>query len=478
MLQYWLNMTAIWLLSLLVFDLFLRKESFHSYNRLYLIVTLLTGILLPLWSLQESDIVYIAKVTEPAIENVSAVKKTIVQSTVAETTTDYGRLLFYAYTTGVVVGLLLILKEVLTIVRLYRKGDKTKDGVWTIIETGKSHSPFSAFRYVFISSKQNYTNDELRMILSHEEQHGHALHFIDLTLFQLVRTFCWFNPLVYIYHNRLLVVHEYQADAAVDKTPAEYGRFLIEQALLSPAPSLSHSFNRSPIKNRIVMLTRKTSALAQSKRAIAIPLLLVCVLCFTKNAFSDDKRKVNGNEVTYKGNVFTMKTYPIDTVFVTDPTTGKERILIRKRDPRPIKMNGEEILYDYEKDETGAFYPINNLSTIGTLSAASIIQAVINEIQDELVKLPDGQYNLGINNVVLNKKGEIAYYDFAGFQSYTNGNAISEDLKKHIDKIIITAIDKLAAKPATMKGKPVIYMTNNSDFFKNINIEKGKILRY
>lgn len=478
MLQYLLNMTAIWLLSLLVFDLFLRKESFHSYNRLYLLITLLTGMLLPLWSLQESDIVYITKISEPAIENVSAVKKTIVQSTVAETTTDYGRLLFYAYATGVVIGVLLLLKEVFTIVRLYRKGDKTKDGVWTIIETGKSHSPFSAFRYVFISNKQDYSNDELRMILSHEEQHGHALHFIDLTIFQVTKTLCWFNPLVYIYHNRLLIVHEYQADAAVDKAPAEYGRFLIEQALLSPAPSLSHSFNRSPIKNRIMMLTRKTSTLAQSKRAIAIPLLLVCVLCFTKNAFSDDKRTVNGNKVTFKGNVFTMKIYPVDTTYVTDPTNGQEKIVIRRRDPRPIKMNSEDIVYDYEKDETGAFYPVNDLSTIGTLSAESIIQSVINEIRDELVKLPDGQYNVGINNVVLNKKGEIAYYDFAGFQSYTNGNAISEDLKKHIDKKIITAIDKLSAKPATMKGKPVIYMTNNSDFFKNINIEKGKILRY
>lgn len=226
------------------------------------------------------------------------------------------------------------------------------------------------------------------------------------------------------------------------------------------------------------MLTRKTSTLAQSKRAIAIPLLLVCVLCFTKNAFSDDKRTVNGNKVTFKGNVFTMKIYPVDTTYVTDPTNGQEKIVIRRRDPRPIKMNSEDIVYDYEKDETGAFYPVNDLSTIGTLSAESIIQSVINEIRDELVKLPDGQYNVGINNVVLNKKGEIAYYDFAGFQSYTNGNAISEDLKKHIDKKIITAIDKLSAKPATMKGKPVIYMTNNSDFFKNINIEKGKILRY
>lgn len=478
MLQYLLNMTAIWLLSLLVFDLFLRKESFHSYNRLYLIVTLLTGILLPLWSLQESDIVYIAKVTEPAIENVSAVKKTIVQSTVAETTTDYGRLLFYAYATGVVVGLLLILKEVLTIVRLYRKGDKTKDGVWTIIETGKSHSPFSAFRYVFISNKQDYSNDELRMILSHEEQHGHALHFIDLTIFQLTKILCWFNPLVYIYHNRLLVVHEYQADAAVDKTPAEYGRFLIEQALLSPAPSLSHSFNRSPIKNRIMMLTRKTTALAQSKRAIVIPLFLACVLCFTKNAFSDDKRTINGNKVTYKGNVFTMKTYPIDTTFVTDPTTGQEKILIRKRDPRPIQMNNEEIVYDYEKDETGEYYPVADLNMIGSLSAASIIQFVINEIKDDLALLPDDDYSLGIDNIVLNKKGGIAYYDFRGFRASHTTTKIPEDLKKYIDKKIASTIDKLSAKPATVKGKPVIFMLPNGDFFKNIKVEKGKILRY
>ncbi|HLO70443.1 MAG TPA: M56 family metallopeptidase [Flavipsychrobacter sp.] len=478
MLQYLLNMTAIWLLSLLIFDLFLRKESFHSYNRLYLIVTLLTGILLPLWSLQESDIVYITKVTEPAIENVSAVKKTIVQSTVAETTTDYGRLLFYAYATGVVVGLLLILKEVLTIVRLYRKGDKTKDGVWTIIETGKSHSPFSAFRYVFISNKQDYSNDELRMILSHEEQHGHALHFIDLTIFQLTKILCWFNPLVYIYHNRLLVVHEYQADAAVDKTPAEYGRFLIEQALLSPAPSLSHSFNRSPIKNRIMMLTRKTSALAQRKRAIAIPLLLVCVLCFTKNAFSDDKRKIDGNKVTYKGNVITMQTFPEDTTIVEDPTTGEEKIVVKRMNPRPKLLNGEKIWYDYEKDANGEHLPVADLNTIGTLSASSIIQTVVNEIKNELTQLPDDQYNLGLNNVMLNKEGEIAYYDFEGFRASHTATKIPEDLKKYIDKKIVAVMDKLAAKPATIKGKPIIYMTANGDFFRNITVEKGKIMLY
>lgn len=471
-------MTAIWLLSLLIFDLFMRKESFHSYNRLYLIATLLAGILLPLWSLQESDIIYITKVSEPAIENVSAVKKAIVQSPVAETTTDYSKLFYYVYAIGVAIGMALLLKEVLIIVNLYIRGDKTKDGVWTIIETGKSHSPFSAFRYVFISNKQDYTIDELRMILSHEEQHGHALHFLDLTLFQLVKILCWFNPLVYIYHNRLLVVHEYQADAAVDKAPAVYGKFLIEQALLSPAPSLSHSFNRSPIKNRIMMLTRKSSALAQSKRILALPLLVVCMLFFTKNAFSDDKRKVDGNKVTYKGNVFTMKTFPEDTTFVEDPTTGKELIVVRRKEAIPIMMNNEKIYSEYETDENGFTNAITGFNTIGTLSASSIKQAIVNEIKEDLIKLPEDEYNLGLSNVVLDKQGKIAYYDYSGFSPYHTATKLTEDQKNNIDKKVVAVLTKLSAGPAKLNEKAVIFHVNNKGLFEHIKIEKGRIVSF
>lgn len=478
MLQYLLNMTAIWLVSLLTFDLFLRKESFHSYNRLYLISTLLMGILLPLWSLQEADIAYITKAGEPAIENISTVKQAIVQSAVAKKSIDYSNVTFYVYLLGVLIGTLALLKEIATIIRFYKTGDKTKDGVWTIIETGKAHSPFSAFRYVFISNKQDYSHDELRMILSHEEQHGHALHFIDLMLFQLIKIACWFNPLVYIYYNRLLVVHEYQADAAVDKMPAEYGRFLIEQALLSPAPTLSHSFNRSPIKNRIMMLTRKSSALAQSKRAIALPLLLVCMLCFTKNAFSDDKRTVKGNKVTYKGNVITMHTFPEDTAIVEDPSTGKESIVIRRREPVPVMMNNEKIYSDYETDENGYTNAITDFNTIGTLSASSIKQAIVNEIKNDLANLPDDEYNIGISNIVLDKKGQIAYYDYSGFFPYHTATKITEDQKKHIEKKIIAVLNRLSASPAKYKDKPVIFKINNKELFDHIVIQKGKITSY
>src|SRR5689334_22992080 len=50
MIQYLLNITIIWLLSLLCFDLFLKRETWHEYNRSYLLFTLLAGIFIPLYS--------------------------------------------------------------------------------------------------------------------------------------------------------------------------------------------------------------------------------------------------------------------------------------------------------------------------------------------------------------------------------------------------------------------------------------------
>ena len=250
MLQHLLNTTAIWLLSLLIFDLFLRREKYHGYNRTYLLATFLLGLVLPFWQWSNDAMIKATGLTTPVTET-AVLKETILQQSTGMAV-DW---LMIAYIAGVIVSGLLLTREAFAIRRLYRRGTISKDGVWTIVQTGMAHTPFSAFRYVFISSKENYSEEELRMILTHEELHGHALHFVDLALMQLAKVFLWFHPLVYLYHSRLMMVHEYQADAAVEKKPEDYGHFLVEQSILGPAPAISHSFNRSPIKKRILMLT-------------------------------------------------------------------------------------------------------------------------------------------------------------------------------------------------------------------------------
>ncbi len=487
MLQYLLNMTAIWLLSLLVFDLFLRKETFHSFNRMYLSGTLLLGILLPFWSWHETSVVLSSNISRPAIENAATIKQAIVQSRVVYKSINWQDALLILYAAGVAISFLWLLKDVFKIVGLYRKGSKSKDGVWTIVETGQSHSPFSAFRYVFIRSRSDYEAEELKMILTHEEQHGHALHVVDLLLFQLAKIACWFHPLVYVYYNRLLIVHEYQADKAVDKKPQEYGTFLIEQAILSSAPALSHSFNRSPIKKRIVMLTKKSSRSAQTKRFITVPLLVVCILCFTKNAFSDDKRIKKDNTVTYRGNVVEFKIWQNDTVFVVDPVTGQEMMKIVSREPSPIMLNGEK-LYDMDEiDELRKNTPYTQGSkpiTKPAVNSLAVKEYLLSNMKDDIRKLKDGEYYIEMDNIIIDKKGNIVYFDYAGIKTAKWGS--KEDSTRKLSKTQQDAFAKKVARlmndapkheAGVVNGEEVNVIIDNNIQWNAFEVKGGRVVK-
>lgn len=405
MLQYIINSTAIWLTGLIVFDIFLRREAMHGYNRLYLLIILMAGALVPLWSWGYDSVIYSNATGRPIAEQTAAMREALVSGSEQELM-GWEQWLRIIYLSGVAVFSLLLLKDLVIILRMYRNGDKSKDGTWTIIETGKSMSPFSAFRMVFISSKEHYTQEELAMILAHEEQHGHLLHFIDVLIIRLFQILFWFNPMIYLLEQRLLLVHEYQADLAVENHPTEYGRFLVEQSVLNTAPVLAHSFIRSPLKKRILMLTRKTTTLARGKQLLIAPVLMLSLLCFTKNAFSGEEPQKEGNKITYKGNVFETQAYPADTMEVVDPKTGESHIIITKLDkpPKIVKMNSENVITVEEK--------LNNLAV---RNAYSKIKSEIGEVVNKLTsKLPEANYKYDIHNVIIDKKGEIVYYELEG----------------------------------------------------------------
>ncbi|HXS36000.1 MAG TPA: M56 family metallopeptidase, partial [Flavipsychrobacter sp.] len=259
MLQYLINMTAIWVLSLAAFDIFFRHESYHGYNRAYLLSTFLLGIVLPGFAWHNSTFEY-TFILGRSVEQTSAIRQTISNTASNNTpTVDWQQYLEYIYLAGVIISTILLIIEALKIFNLYKNGNKLKEGKWIIIETHKGHSPFSLGRYIFTGSKGQYSEAEWQIIVAHEQRHGKLLHFIDLLLMQLARIVFWFHPLVYIYNKRLLLLHEYQADASIQTEPVKYGHFLVEQSMLQTTPSLSHSFIRSPIKNRILMLTKRSS---------------------------------------------------------------------------------------------------------------------------------------------------------------------------------------------------------------------------
>ncbi len=462
--QYLINTTAIWLLSLLFFDVFLRRENYHTYNRFYLLFTLLLGALLPLVQWSADSITYPAMLHAP-VERVVAVKQTMARAATAPAgKMDWAQWLAFVYGVGVLVSLCALIFNVIKLIGFSAGGKRSVQGCWNIVETGKDHGPFSFRSTLFVGSRQQYSNDEWQMILVHEGRHCSLWHFADLLLIHLARIVFWFHPLVYVYNKRLLLVHEYQADNAAAAEPQRYGKFLIEQAIFRASPSIAHSFNRSPIKNRIVMLTRNSTATARAKMLVLLPLMAIALSCFSKNATSGSKEfKKTGNTVTYNGNTFTLSEGLRDTITVVDPVTAKELTQVRILEPAPISMNGRKIYNAVEVTTEPQQFA----------HSVSIEEHILANLAGDIDALPNGSYWMNISNIVVDETGKVIYYEFRGI-SGTGRDAdmkLSQDLTKSLAQRVDLAMRTAPVmKPATLNGKNVIVNSDISMYDYRISV--------
>jgi hypothetical protein len=242
---------------------------------------------------------------------------------------------------------------------------------------------------------------------------------------------------VYIYNRRLLLVHEYHADSSPGLQQAVYGEFLIEQALLGAAPSLATSINRSSIKRRLIMLTHKSHGRAKLKLLLVVPLLAVCLCCFTKNSLANKPNK-EGNVCKWRGNTieFLAPKKP-DSYLYKDETTGKiSRRAINWPAP-PIKLNGKEI-YDAERHPD--VVPSTALAMEDGLAAY-----ILEQLRYDLEKLKDGNYFIVISDIVIDENGRIAYFQ-------NDGIGPDDSIKNR--QILNDKIDELlAAAPAYEPAK-------------------------
>ncbi len=447
--QYLINATAIWLLSLLLYDVLLRKESFHTYNRVYLVGTLLLGALLPLWEWQGAMHILMTDTTV-TVQNMRNAKHAVVATMtpnviVPQSGINWQLWLTVLYLLGAVVAVTTLLVDVVRLIAFTRKGSRSFEDGWTVIETAGSHAPFSFFRTLYVSSRAQYSIAEWQMILSHEGRHASLLHVLDLVLLQVARIIFWFHPLVYVYNKRLLLVHEYQADDVPAERLREYGTFLIEQALLQSAPVITHAFNSGSVRYRISMLSRKSSGNAKAKLLLVVPLVVICLACFTKDGYANGPHK-EGSKCTWRGNVIEFrKPKQPDSYMHRNEKTGKlERMPIGWPEP-PEQLNGEPI-YDGERKDV--------ISSSLVSKENGLAARIMKEIQKEVEQLEDGEYFILISDVVVDKGGRVAYYENKGILK--NGVGDGFELKNKIDEKISSMLQQSTTyTPANLNGSAV-----------------------
>ncbi|WP_394973653.1 TonB family protein [uncultured Croceitalea sp.] len=292
MIQYILEIIAFQLLFLVVYDLFLKQETFFQWNRFYLIGTFVLSLVLP-WIKIEAFKTMVTQefVGYPVlfwqldgIAVTLAVKET---NWLASLSTEY-----IVFGIGTMLATLLLLYKLLQIYWLKEKGSIRYYNGFTKVVVKKSELVFSFFKHIFLGEfikKENEAN-----IIAHELVHIKQWHTLDLLFFEVMRILFWFNPLVYVYQNRVSELHEFIADSIVakDNKKEQYQTLLAEVFQTQNISFVNQFCKSSLIKKRIIMLSKEESKkVYQFKYLLLVPLLigmLVYTSCEVKNETKDE----------------------------------------------------------------------------------------------------------------------------------------------------------------------------------------------
>ncbi len=289
--NYLLKVSACSALFFAFYLLFLRRLTFFKFNRFYLLFTLLLSFVIP--SLQftverEVEAATILKApistqNERLTEQVSrAPIATAAPSSPTTQSFEWFSLLPYFYLTVVLFLLGLATWRLLQLFKYAKQNTKQINGLKLVHKSG-GFTNCSFFNYVFID-ENTLTENELQILLRHEEIHSRQYHSLDKIMLIIVKAVLWFNPIVYLYDTALEQLHEYEADELTSQGfgAETYANLLVRLTIAKSEMPLVHNFVKSPIKDRIKMLfNSKSKNMKKLIYLLAVPIGLGLLWGFT-----------------------------------------------------------------------------------------------------------------------------------------------------------------------------------------------------
>ena len=299
LLIYFVKANGLIILFYLMYVLFLRKETFFTTNRWYLISGLVLSLILPLITFTKT--IWVEPTPIPVIyEELIPINNNAIKAPIQETSLDWSLIIT---TTYIAISILLILKitfELASFFNRIRKNRKQKETNFVLIHSDTTENPFSFFHYIVINPNR-FSKEEFQHILTHESIHVKQKHSIDVLLAKLFCAFFWANPIVWLYRKAILQNLEFIADSETFQqieNKYEYQKTLLKVVTHQHDLSITNQFYQSLIKKRIVMLhTNQSHKRNAWKYGIILPLLVGFMLLFQIETVAQVKEVVT-NEIT------------------------------------------------------------------------------------------------------------------------------------------------------------------------------------
>jgi hypothetical protein len=260
--------------------IFLRKEKRYLLNRILLISFIPISFLIPHLSVP----VRLEKVVQTfTLPEVSVIPDA---SHSSGETLSLMEGLGVIYLIGVLVSVLLFLRELKTLIRLFKRNDASARGI------------FSFMGYLFWNAEVPEENRS--WVMKHEHVHMREYHTVDLLFVRLTRIISWFNPAVYFLENLIEENHEYRADSVVARTREEiytYSNVLLGQAMGVGHSAFVHQFSKPNLLKRRIQMLHKKERPSWVKYTLLAPLLIMAVVIHGCTKESEPSSPAENTEV-------------------------------------------------------------------------------------------------------------------------------------------------------------------------------------
>ncbi|PZX94510.1 peptidase M56 [Flavobacterium aquariorum] len=264
----------------------LRKETFFTANRWFLLAGLFTSVILP-W-IVFTTIVWV----EPAPTNFDWSK--IPMRTVQEESFEINwyLVLAAAYIIGIVLFLVQFALDFYNLNSVLKGKTIHQQADHKFIDLKENIAPFSYFNTIVYNSSL-YNESEMESILEHEKVHSEQYHTIDVLITRFFCILFWFNPFIWLYKKAILQNLEFIADSEAAKNISDkkaYQLTLLKITTHENCVVLTNHFYQSLIKKRIVMLNKNQSKKWNSwKYLLVLPALVAFVFLFQMEVIAKEK---------------------------------------------------------------------------------------------------------------------------------------------------------------------------------------------
>ncbi len=266
----------------LIYVFVLRKDTFFTANRTFLLVGIASALLLPFVTFTTITLVEAPVfLASEDFSELSPVQTT--QIAPVKETIDIWQLIIVAYFIGLGSMIIRFLFQLASLFKVLRKHPATKVNGFRFVEIADTIAPFSFFSYI-VFNPETHEKQELEMILQHEKVHAAQWHSIDVLLANCVRALQWINPISWSYKKSIEANLEFLADyqtASNVSSKTEYQLALLKASSPLPIPALTNNFYHSFIKKRIIMLNKSNSnKYNQLKLMLILPALALFLWSF------------------------------------------------------------------------------------------------------------------------------------------------------------------------------------------------------